>query len=233
MPIKKAMILAAGFGKRMLPLTKNTPKPLIKVGPKNLLERSIEILIKIGINELVLNTHHLSKEIENFLKKKNYEISISIIKEEKELLDTGGGILNATRQFKNEPFFVLNPDTIWNKNYYEELKILENFYLKTNKPILLLVSKSNSHDKSFKGDFNFGDKQTITRDSNNQYVFTGAQIINRSVFEGEENKVFSMNLVWDKLINDKKLFGQESNQTFFHVNNFKVYKELNKIKFID
>ena len=233
MPIKKAMILAAGFGKRMLPLTKNTPKPLIKVGPKNLLERSIEILIKIGINELVLNTHHLSKEIENFLQKKNYEISISIIKEEKELLDTGGGILNATKQFKNEPFFVLNPDTIWNKNYYEELKILENFYLKTNKPILLLVNKSNSHDKSFKGDFNFGDKQTITRDLNNQYIFTGAQIINRSIFEGMENKIFSMNIVWDKLINAKKLFGQESNQTFFHVNNIKVYEELNKLKFID
>ena len=233
MPIKKAMILAAGFGKRMLPLTKKVPKPLIKVGPKNLLERSIEILIKIGINELVLNTHHLSKEIENFLKKKRYGISIGIIREKKKLLDTGGGILNATKQFKNEPFFVLNPDTIWNKNYYEELKILENFYLKTNKPVLLLVNKNNSHDKSFKGDFNFGNKQIITRDTNNQYIFTGAQIINRSIFEGIENKVFSMNVVWDELINAKKLFGQESNQTFFHVNNIKVYEELNKLKFID
>jgi len=233
MPIKKAMILAAGFGKRMLPLTKKVPKPLIKVGPKNLLERSIEILIKIGINELVLNTHHLSKEIENFLKKKRYGISIGIIREKKELLDTGGGILNATKQFKNEPFFVLNPDTIWNKNYYEELKILENFYLKTNKPVLLLVNKNNSYDKSFKGDFNFGNKQIITRDTNNQYIFTGAQIINRSIFEGIENKVFSMNVVWDELINAKKLFGQESNQTFFHVNNIKVYEELNKLKFID
>ena len=120
MIIKKAMILAAGFGKRMLPLTTKIPKPLIKIGPKNLLERSIELLIKIGIDEIIINTHHLSKEIDNFLAHKNYQISIIAIKEEV-LLDTGGGILNATKNFENDPFFVLNPDTIWNKNYYEEL----------------------------------------------------------------------------------------------------------------
>ncbi len=130
MTIKKAMILAAGFGKRMLPLTMQTPKPLIKIGQKNFLERSIELLIKMGVDEIVINTHYLSKQIDNFLKKKNYQISISTIKEET-LLDTGGGILNATKQFRNEPFFVLNPDTIWNKNYFEELKILENSYLKS------------------------------------------------------------------------------------------------------
>jgi MurNAc alpha-1-phosphate uridylyltransferase len=115
MIIKKAMILAAGVGKRMLPLSVKTPKPLVKIGPKNLLERSIELLIKIGISEIVINTHHLSEEIDNFLKNKNYQISINVIKEEV-LLDTGGGILNATKKFANEPFFILNPDTIWNKN---------------------------------------------------------------------------------------------------------------------
>ena len=81
MTIKKAMILAAGFGKRMLPLTTKIPKPLIKIGSKNLLERSIELLIKIGIDEIVINTHHLYEEIDNFLKSKNYQISISSTKE--------------------------------------------------------------------------------------------------------------------------------------------------------
>ena len=232
MTINKAMILAAGFGKRMRPLTEKVPKPLIKVGSKNLLERSIEILIKIGVDELVINTHYLSQEIDNFLKNKNYGISITLIKEE-ELLDTGGGILNATKKFENNPFFVLNPDTIWNKNYYEELKILENSYLEKNKPILLLVDKTNSHDKSFKGDFNFTENNHITRNNENQHIFTGAQIINRSIFEGVIKKVFSMNEVWDQLVKEKKLLGQESNQTFFHVNNIKVYEELNKLKFID
>ena len=232
MTIKKAMILAAGLGKRMRPLTEKTPKPLIKVGPKNLLERSIELLIKMGIDELVINTHHLSQEIDNFIKNKNYRISITLTKEKK-LLDTGGGILNATKKFEKNPFFVLNPDTIWNKNYYEELKILENSYLEKNKPILLLVDKTNSHDKSFKGDFNFTENNHITRNNENQHIFTGAQIINRSIFEGVIKKVFSMNEVWDQLVKEKKLLGQESNQTFFHVNNIKVYEELNKLKFID
>ena len=232
MIIKKAIILAAGFGKRLLPLTKKTPKPLIKIGPKNLLERSIELLIKIGIDEIIINTHYLSKEIDNFLKDKNYQISISTTKEEV-LLDTGGGILNASKNFKDEPFFVLNPDTIWSKNYYEELKILENAYFKNNKPILLLVNKINSHDTSFKGDFNFTENNCITRESSNQYIFTGAQIINRSIFETINEKIFSMNLIWDNMIKEKKLLGQESSQTFFHVNNFKVYEQLNKLKFID
>jgi len=232
MTIKKAMILAAGFGTRMRPLTEKIPKPLIKVGPKNLLERSIELLIKMGIDELVINTHHLSLEIDNFLKNKNYKISITLTKEE-ELLDTGGGILNATKKFENNPFFVLNPDTIWNKNYYEELKILENLYLENNKPALLLVDKTNSHDKSFKGDFNFIGNNHIIRGTNNQHIFTGAQIINRSIFNGIKKKTFSMNEAWDQKIKEKKLLGQESNQTFFHVNSIKVYEELNKLKFID
>jgi len=232
MTIKKAMILAAGFGKRMLPLTEKMPKPLIKVGPKNLLERSIELLMKMGIDELVINTHHLSQEIDNFLKNKNYRISITLTKEEK-LLDTGGGILNATKKFENNPFFVLNPDTIWNKNYYDELKILEKYYLEKNKPTLLLVDKTKSHDKSFKGDFNLTENNYITRSANNQHIFTGAQIINRSIFEGIKKKAFSMNEVWDQMVKEKKLLGKESNQTFFHVNNIKVYEELNKLKFID
>ena len=232
MTIRKAMILAAGFGKRMLPLTERKPKPLIKIGLKNLLERTIELLIKIGVDELVINTHYLSYEIDNFLKDKNYGISISAIKEE-QLLDTGGGILNATRRFEKDPFFVLNPDTVWNKNYYEELKILENSYLQNNKPILLLVDKINSYDKSFTGDFNLKENKYIVRETTNQLIFTGAQIINRSIFKEIKKNSFSMNLVWNKMIKEKNLLGQESSQTFFHINSIKVYKELYKLKFID
>ena len=232
MQIKKAMILAAGYGKRMLPLTETTPKPLLKIGQKNLLERSIELLIKIGIKEIVLNSYHLSNEIEKFIEKKDYITSISLIREEK-LLDTGGGIFNATKKFSNEPFFVLNPDTIWSKNYYEELKVLENLYLVNEKPVLLLVDKKKSYDKSFKGDFSFVNNQIVTREKKNDYIFTGAQIINRSIFKEVDKTVFSMNLIWDQLIKKKLLLAQEINQSFFHLNNFKVFKEFVKLKFID
>jgi N-acetyl-alpha-D-muramate 1-phosphate uridylyltransferase len=232
MQIRKAMILAAGYGKRMLPLTETVPKPLIKIGPKNLLERSVELLIKIGVNEIVINIYHLSNEIEKFIKKKKYEVTITLIKESK-LLDTGGGIFNATKKFKDEPFFVLNPDTIWNKSYYEELKVLENFYFINKKSVLLLVDKTKSYDKSFKGDFNFSGHQIIKREKKNNYIFTGAQIINRSIFSEMQEEIFSMNLIWDQLIKKKELLAQESNQTFFHLNTFTVFKELEKLKFID
>jgi N-acetyl-alpha-D-muramate 1-phosphate uridylyltransferase len=232
MRIKKAMILTAGYGKRMLPLTEITPKPLIKLGSKSLLERSIELLIRTGIKEIVLNIHHLPNAIEEFFKKKNFKVSIKLIREG-ELLDTGGGIFNGTKQFKDEPFFVLNPDTIWSKNYYEELKELENFYFTNKKPVLLLVDKKKSYDKSFKGDFNFTSNRIITREKINNYIFTGAQIVNRSIFSRVQKKKFSMNVIWDQLIQKKKLLAQESNQAFFHVNNIKIFKKLEKLKFID
>ena len=189
-------------------------------------------MIKIGVKEIVINIYYLSHEIEKFLKNKNYEADINLIKEE-ELLNTGGGIFNATKRFNDEPFFVLNPDTIWNKNYYEELKMLENFYFTNKKPVLLLVNKKKSHDKSFKGDFNFTNHQVIKREKINNYIFTGAQIINRSIFSDVNEKTFSMNLIWDKLIQKQILLAQESNQTFFHLNSFAVFQKLEKLKFID
>ena len=95
------------------------------------------------------------------------------------------------------------------------------------------MNNNISHDKSFKGDFNFKKNTYSIRGSTNQYIFTGAQIINRSIFEGIKEKIFSMNIAWDKMIKEKILLGQESHQTFFHVNNLQVYEELNKLKFID
>ena len=233
MQINKAMILAAGYGKRLLPLTTKIPKPLIKIGQKNFLERAIEILIKIGVKEIVINVHYLPEQIKLFLKNYKNNISIKIIEEKGLILDTGGGILNATKNFKDESFYVLNPDTIWSKNYFEELKILENLHYEIKNPVLLLVDKKNAHDKSFKGDFNLNINKLITRDKENKYIFTGAQILNRKIFDGVKDQIFSMNKVWNKLIKQKSLFGLESNQTFFHVNSLDAYKELKNSKFID
>ena len=93
---------------------------------------------------------------------------------------------------------------------------------------MLLVSKRKSFDKSFKGDFNLNQKNQILRQKNNKLIFTGAQIINRSVFKKRKVNPFSMNVIWDELIKNKELLGVISKQKFFHINSHKVYKKLIK-----
>ena len=116
MKIKHGMILAAGLGKRMQPITLKTPKPLIKIGNKNLLDRAIELLINHGVEEIAINVHHLADQIKSFINERKYKAKIIIYDEQRALLDTGGGILNATKSFK-EPFLVVNPDTLWRDSY--------------------------------------------------------------------------------------------------------------------
>ena len=201
MNIKYGMILAAGLGKRMQPLTLKTPKPLLEINNYTLLERAINLLISHGVQEISINVHYLPDQIKSFINRKKFKVKITISNEENLLLDTGGGVLKGTQNYGDNPFFVINPDTVWGKHYLAELKSLEVIYLKNNKPTLLLVNKKLSIDPSFKGDFNLNNER-ISKDSENQFIFTGLQIINRSVLTNEKSEVFSVNIVWDKLIKD-------------------------------
>ena len=106
-----------------------------------LLERSINLLVSHGVKEISINVHYLSDQIQSFINKKRFQVKIVISNEEDTLLDTGGGVLKGTQNFDNNPFFVINPDTIWTKHYLGELKNLETIYFKNNKPTLLLVNK--------------------------------------------------------------------------------------------
>ena len=228
MKVKKAIILGAGFGKRMRPLTKKIPKPLVKINGVTLLENSIKFLSSLGVKYIVVNAHHLHKEMVTFVKRKKFSSKIHVVIEKRKILDTGGGILNASRKFKKEIFFVLNPDTIWRKEYKKEFKSLIKTYQKNKKPSMLLVPKSKSLDKSFKGDFNLNFRKQVMRQKNNKLIFTGAQILTRSVFESKKIMPFSMNKVWDNLIKKKELVGILSKQKFLHINNYKIYKKLIK-----
>ena len=228
MKVKKALILSAGLGTRLLPLTKKIPKPLVKINGVTLLENSIKFLSSLGVKHIVINSHHLYGEIIKFIKSKKFLPRITVVVEKGKILDTGGGILNASKKFKKEAFFVLNPDTIWRKEYKREFRKLEQIYLKNKKPTMLLVHKKNSYDQSFKGDFNLNSKKEILRQKNNRFIFTGAQIIDRSIFKKRKIKPFSMNKVWDELIKNKNLLGALSGNKFFHINNYKIYKKLNK-----
>ena len=232
MNIKYGMILAAGLGKRMRPLTIKTPKPLLEINNYTLLERAINLLIGHGVQEISINVHYLPDQIKSFINRKKFKVKITISNEENLLLDTGGGVLKGTQNFGDNPFFVINPDTVWSKHYLSELKSLEAIYLKNNKPTLLLVNKKLSIDPSFKGDFNLNNEK-ISKDSENQFIFTGLQIINRSVFTNEKSEVFSLNKVWNKLIKDKNLLGLESNQKFYHLNTSDMYRKIQSLNIID
>ena len=231
MNIKYGMILAAGLGKRMQPLTLKTPKPLLEINNSTLLERAINLLISHGVHEISINVHYLSDQIKSFINRKKFQVKITISNEEN-LLDTGGGVLKGTQNFGDKPFFVINPDTVWRKDYLEEMKNLEEIYFKKNKSILLLVNKKLSIDPSFKGDFNLNN-ENISKNGENQFIFTGLQIINRSVLTVEKSEVFSMNKVWNRLIKDKNLSGLESNQRFYHLNTSDMYRKIRNLNIID
>ena len=226
------MVLAAGLGKRMQPLTLKTPKPLLEINNISLLERAIKLLIKSGVEEISINVHHLPEQIEKFIEEKKFKVQINISNETDALLDTGGGILEATKHFNDNPFYVINPDTLWSDRYIEEVKRLEDSYSKNKKPTLLLVDKKLSYDGSFKGDFNLANNQ-ISRDEKNDFIFTGLQIIQRNFLTSENSKVFSMNKIWNDLIANKELYGIESNLKFYHLNTHEMYLKISNIKITD
>jgi MurNAc alpha-1-phosphate uridylyltransferase len=113
MQIKKAIILTAGYGKRLNPMTLSKPKSLLEINKKTLLENTIYLLEKFGIEEIVINTHYFSDQINTFVDNKKFSSKIFLIEEHEKILDTGGGVLNAAKKFNNNPFFVLIPQTIW------------------------------------------------------------------------------------------------------------------------
>ena len=232
MKIKHAMILSAGLGKRMQPLTFKTPKPLLKISGKTLLERALNLLTNHGVEEICINTHHLGEQIEKYISNFKTKASIQISDEKELLLDTGGGVQKGTEKFKNNPFFVINPDTLWSNKYLNEVNFLEKLYFDNRKPCLLLVNKELSIDKSFDGDFNLKNK-SILKDKQNQFIFTGLQIIRRDNFNFINKKVFSLNEVWNKLIQEQNLNGTISNQKFYHLNTIEMFKKISSLKSTD
>jgi len=229
--IKKAMILAAGFGKRIHPLTLDLPKPLLEIGKETLLSNTLNFLELLEIEEAIINLHYLSEKIVNYIKKKKFKIKINLIFEKEKILDTGGGVLNAIDNFSNLPFYIINPDTVWSKNYFKEVKLMESYSYKNNKCTLLVVNKKKSFDSFIKGDFNL-DKNIISRrdNSNLEYIYTGLQIMKPEVFKNINDKVFSINKIWDKLILNEELHGLESNIDFLHVSRLDIYKKLITLK---
>ena len=228
MNIETALILCAGYGKRLNPLTLKIPKPLLKINNTTLLENTIELIKNLEIKKIKINTFYLQEEIKKFIKEKNFEIEIEVISDGDEILDTGGGILNMIKSTNEQDFLVFNPDTIWNLNYLTLINQMKNFYFSKNKETILLVVKKNlSFDKNLKGDFTLSEN-LLKKQKENNYIYTGCQIINRKVFSSSINKNFSILQIWNSLIKDKKLYGFRSDNEFLHVTNLEVYNNLLK-----
>ena len=230
MKINTALILCAGYGKRLNPLTLTKPKPLLEIKEITVLENCIRLIKLLGIKKIIINTFHLKDKIENFLSIKNFDLDIQIINDGKTILNTGGGILNMINHSNDSDFLILNPDTIWNDNYLESIKSMEQFYF-TNKikNILLLVNQDLSFDKKLKGDFNLkGNK--IKKDDQNNLIYTGCQVINKSLFESFSVSNFSISEIWNELVKKNELYGFESLEDFYHLTNLEVYKEILKNK---
>tara|TARA_B100001123_G_scaffold239510_1_gene268020 strand:+ start:870 stop:1553 length:684 start_codon:yes stop_codon:yes gene_type:complete len=227
MKINTALILCAGFGKRLNPLTLDMPKPLLKVNNISLLENTINLIEKLQIQNIKINTFYLQEQIKNFISNKKFNCNIEIIEDGRSILETGGGIFNLIKSTSEKDFLVLNSDTVWNLNYLDSIKKMEKFYFDNKiKNILLVVNKSQSFDKRFKGDFELKNNK-LSREEKNNFIYTGCQLINRNLFNEIKNTFFSINKVWNDQIKNQELYGYESINKFVHVTDIEIYNKLN------
>ena len=227
MKIKSALILCAGYGKRLQPITNDIPKPLLNIKNINLLENTLRFVQSIGINKIKINTFYLGEKIQNFIESKNYPLNIDLVSDGEKILDTGGGIFNLIKQTEEEDFLILNPDTLWNSNYINTFNEMEKYYFENKvKNLLLVVNKNKSFDTRFKGDFSLN-KNKLTKEIENDFIYTGCQILNKKVFQNINSNIFSISEIWNDLIDNKELYGYESLNEFIHLTDIEIFKKLN------
>jgi len=226
MRINTALILCAGLGKRLNPITLTTPKPLLKIGSITILEKCIDLIIRFGVKKIIVNTFHLSDQIFEFIQNKKFPIDIQIIEDGKEILDTGGGILNMIEKSEDNDFIIFNPDTLWDKGYIDEIDKMQNFYF-SNKlnNLLLLANKKLSFDQNLKGDFELT-KNLLKKNNHNDFIYIGCQILNRNLFEKYRINRFSISEIWNELLKKDELNGFESSSKFYHLTNLETFKKL-------
>ena len=226
MKINTVLILGAGFGKRLNPLTLETPKPLLKLNDVTMLENCINVIIKLGIKKIVLNTFYFSEQIFDFIRNKNFLIDIEIVKDGEEILNTGGGILNMMNHTRDNNFLVFNPDTLWNKNYVDEINKMQHFYfLNKLNNILLVAKKELSFDKNLNGDFKLKNNK-LKKDNNNDFIYIGCQILNKVLFKSRKVSNFPISEIWNELLNKDNLNAFESSNKFYHLTNLEIFRKL-------
>jgi MurNAc alpha-1-phosphate uridylyltransferase len=216
-----AMIMAAGLGKRMRPLTATKPKPLIKVGGKALLDHVLEKLLAAGVKKVVVNVHYLPEALEAHLKSRQHGLEVVISDERDLLMETGGGLVKAAPLIDSDPFLALNSDNLWIDGPADTLKLLASQWDDAKMDaLLLLVPLARALNHNGMGDFHMDRTGRIRRRERSHvapFVFTGIQMASKRLLSGAPEGPFSTNLLWDRAIEEGRCFGAVHQGLWFDV----------------
>ncbi|MGB8314576.1 MAG: nucleotidyltransferase family protein [Aestuariivirga sp.] len=214
----RAMILAAGLGLRMRPLTDHMPKPLIKVAGKRLIDYGMDHLREAGVEKVVVNGHYLADQIVAWAKLQTTP-DVIYSNEQPEILDTGGGIAKALPLLGDEPFFVLNSDSFWIDGETPALARLREAWDDATMDCLLLlcpVDRTIGYDGQ--GDFSLPNDGRLKRQrGGSALAYIGGYLVHHRLFKDAPSSKFSMNLLWDRAISKGRLHGLAHEGKWFHV----------------
>jgi MurNAc alpha-1-phosphate uridylyltransferase len=216
-----AMIMAAGLGKRMRPLTATRPKPLIEVGGKALLDHVLEKLRAAGVRKVVVNVHYLADALEAHLSSRAHGLDVVISDERQLLLETGGGLIKAEPLIDCDPFLALNSDNLWVDGPADTLKLLASHWDDARMDVLLLlVPLARALNHGGIGDFHMGRTGRLRRRDRSHvapFVFTGIQMVSKRLLRDAPHGPFSTNILWDRAIEEGRCFGAVHQGLWFDV----------------
>ena len=218
-----AMVMAAGLGKRMRPLTATRPKPLVDVAGKALIDHALDRLRAAGVRKIVVNVHYLADALEAHLKAKASDFDVSISDERKQLLETGGGLIHADRLIDADPFLVVNSDNYWVDGPADTLRLLASLWReKDMDALLLVVPQARAGNHRGPGDFHMkADGRLVRRQKGKvaPFVFTGIQMVSKRLLRDAPEGPFSTNILWDRAIAEGRCFGAVHQGLWFDVGN--------------
>ncbi len=215
------MIMAAGTGRRMLPLTLDCPKPLIEVAGIKLLDHVLDHVRAAGIGRIVVNVHYLADQIERHLEQHAPDLQVITSDERNLLRDTGGGLIKAKTLIPDDPFLNINADNWWSDGRENALKRLSGMWDDDRMDVLmLLVPFDRANNTQGQGDFEMDADARLSRriaGTTAPYVWTGIQMISKRIIVDPPSDVFSTNIFWDRAIAEGRLFGLEHDGDWFDV----------------
>ncbi|GGE10678.1 mannose-1-phosphate guanylyltransferase [Polymorphobacter glacialis] len=216
-----AMVLAAGLGKRMRPLTATRPKPLVEVAGRTLLDRALDRVEAAGIGTAVVNAHYFADQIDAAVRARKGLLDIRVSDEREQLLETGGGVVKAMPLIDADPFFVINADNMWVDGSADTLRLMaQRWDPDTMDVLLLLVPLARAAGYDGRGDFHL-DPGGLVRPRGEvrvaPFVYSGIQLISKRLFDGEPVEPFSVWRQWHKALAEGRLFGAVHQGLWFHV----------------